>query len=62
MKRVLVMKKKKFKVFINYFDLKINDYIIEEIIIETNDIYHEIGSIYCTSLFYVVGIQYFEIK
>lgn len=41
---------KKYKLFINRYSFIENGYIVEERIVYTDDIYHTIGYIYCTSL------------
>ena len=39
----------KYKIFIRKYSIFKNDYEVVEKIVETNDIYHEIGYIYCTT-------------
>lgn len=53
---------KTYKLFIRRYELTINDYITEERIVKTNDIYHEIGYIYSTSIVRIKRIDYMEIK
>lgn len=53
---------KKYKVFITRYNIIKNDYEIIEKIIETSDIYHEIGYIYCTTFEEIKSIRYFEIS
>lgn len=53
---------KKYKLWIRKYNLFKNaNEVIEEIII-TNDIYHEIGYMYCTSLEKIERIDYQKIK
>ena len=52
---------KKYKIFVNAFDFSVGDYVIQTIFIETDDIYHEVGLIYCKSLERIKDISYFEI-
>lgn len=49
---------KQYKLFIKIYDISKNDYTILEKIVETNDIYHEIGYIYCTTLEDIKRIDY----
>lgn len=51
----------KYKLFINQYNITKNDYKVREEIVETNDIYHEIGKIYCTSLCDIKRIDYMKI-
>lgn len=51
-----------YKLFIRKYNIIKNDYETIEQIIETNDIYHEIGKIYCTTLDHIKRIDYYEIK
>lgn len=51
-----------YKLFIRKYNLFKNDYEVIEKIVETNDIYHEIGYIYCTTLEEIKRIDYAEIK
>lgn len=52
---------KTYKLFINQYNIMKNDYVTYEKIVKTNDIYHEIGKIYCTSLTKIKRIDYQEI-
>lgn len=56
------MKLKTYKLFIRHYDITTNDYKTTEKIIKTNDIYHEIGYIYCTSIVLIKRIDYIEIR
>lgn len=51
----------KYKLFIRQYDITSNDYKVREEIVETNDIYHEIGKIYSTSFAEIKRIDYQEI-
>lgn len=51
-----------YKLFIRKYNLFKNDYEVVEKIVKTNDIYHEIGYIYCTTLEEIKRIDYIEIK
>ena len=51
----------KYKLFIRQYDITSNDYKVREEIVETNDIYHEIGKIYSTSFGEIKRIDYQEI-
>lgn len=53
---------KKYKLFIRKYNFLMNDYILEQKEIETNDIYHEIGKIVCSSLEHIKRIDYKEIQ
>lgn len=53
---------KKYKLFIRKYNFLMNDYILEQKEIETNDIYHEIGKIYCETLEHIRRIDYKEIQ
>ncbi|MBR6613203.1 MAG: hypothetical protein IKK84_00360 [Clostridia bacterium] len=53
---------KKYKLFIRKYDIKVNDYVVVEKIIETKDLYHEIGKIYCQSIEEIKRIDYKELK
>mgnify|MGYP000164512015 CR=1 FL=1 len=53
---------KKYKIWIKKYDLFENENKLTKEIIVTNDIYHEIGYIYCTSLEKIESIHYQEIK
>ena len=52
---------KKYKLFIRKYDFSSNSYIVETRIVETNDIYHIIGYIYCTSFVDIKRIDYIEV-
>ena len=53
---------KKYRLYINFFNfLKGKDDFIEEDIL-TDDIYHSIGYIYCTSIYHIERISYMEIN
>ena len=51
----------KYKLFIRIYNIFKNDYVTEEKIVETNDIYHEIGYIYCNSLEHIKRIDYYKL-
>ena len=53
---------KKYKLWIRKYNLFKNEYEEIEKIVRTNDIYHEIGYIYCTTLEDIKRIDYLEIK
>lgn len=53
---------KKYKLWIKKYNLLKNEYEVIEKIVRTNDIYHEIGYIYCTTMEDIKRISYFEIK
>ena len=53
---------KKYKLWIQKYNIFKNDYEVIEKIVRTNDIYHEIGYIYCTTLEDIKRIDYHEIK
>ena len=53
---------KKYKLWIRKYSIFKNDYEVIEKVITTNDIYHEIGYIYCTTLEKIERIDYREIK
>lgn len=53
---------KKYKLWIKKYNLLKNENEIIEEVIATNDIYHEIGYIYCTSLEKIERINYQEVK
>lgn len=53
---------KKYKLWIIKYNLFKNDYEVIEKIVKTNDIYHEIGYIYCTTIEDIKRIDYMEIK
>ena len=51
----------KYKLFIRQYDIMSNDYKVREEIVETNDIYHEIGWIYSNAFAEIKRIDYIEI-
>lgn len=51
----------KYKLFIRKYNMMKNDYETIEQVVETNDIYHEIGYIYCNSLEKIKRIDYCKI-
>ncbi len=53
---------KKYKLWIRKYNLFKNEYEVIEDVIATNDIYHEIGYIYCTTIEDIKRIDYQEIK
>ena len=53
---------KKYKLWIRKYSIFKNDYEVIEKVITTNDIYHEIGYIYCTTLEKIERIDYHEVK
>ena len=53
---------KKYKLWIRKYNIFKNDYEVIEKVIITNDIYHEIGYIYCTTLEKIERIGYHEVK
>lgn len=52
----------KYKIFIRKYNMMKNDYETIEEIVETDDIYHTIGYIYCTTLESIKRIDYYKIK
>lgn len=48
----------KYKLLIRKYNIIKNDYVVEEKIIETSDIYHEIGLIYCKTMEAIERIDY----
>ena len=56
------LKTKTYKLFIRKYDITKNDYIVKEEIIKTNDLYHEIGKIYSTSIEHIKRIDYQEVE
>ena len=54
--------KKKYKLFIRQYDITKNDYIVREKIVNTHDIYHEIGYIYCNEISEIKRIDYQELE
>ena len=53
---------KKYKLWIRKYNLFKNEYEVIEKIVRTNDIYHEIGYIYCTTLEDIKRIDYHEMR
>lgn len=53
---------KKYKLFIKKYNFIKNNYEVVEKIIETKDIYHEIGYIYCTTLEEIKRIDYVRLE
>ena len=53
---------KKYKLFIRKYNIFKNDYEVEKKLVKTNDIYHEIGYIYCSTLEEIKRIDYTEVK
>lgn len=53
---------KKYKLYIRKYNFLKNNYETIEKEVLTNDLYHEIGYIYCTSLEHIKRIDYMEIK
>ena len=53
---------KTYKLFIRQYNIMKNDYVTYEKIVKTNDIYHEIGYLYCTGLQHIKRIDYIELK
>lgn len=53
---------KKYKLWIRKYNLFKNEYEVIEKIVRINDIYHEIGYIYCTTIEDIKRIDYHEIK
>lgn len=51
----------KYKLYIRQYDITTNDYEVREEIVETNDIYHEIGKIYSTAFTEIKRIDYEKI-
>lgn len=51
-----------YKLFIRKYDIRVNDYVVVERIIKTDDLYHEIGKIYCQSIEDIKRIDYKELK
>lgn len=51
-----------YKLYIRHYDILINDYKTTEMIVKTNDIYHEIGKIYCTWICKIKRIDYIKIE
>lgn len=53
---------KKYKLFIRKYNILKNDYEVVEEVVYTNDIYHTIGYIYCTTLEDIKRIDYMRLK
>lgn len=53
---------KKYRLVIRQYDIVKNDYVTVIKDVLTNDVYHEIGKIYCTSFVDIKRIDYYEIK
>ena len=53
---------KTYKLYIREYNIVKNDYVVREETVETNDIYHEIGKIYCQSIVEIKRIDYQEIN
>ena len=51
----------KYKLYITQYDITTNDYKVRKEIVETNDIYHEIGKIYSTEFTEIKRIDYEKI-
>lgn len=51
----------KYKLYIRHYDILTNDYKTTEMIVNTTDIYHEIGYIYCTWICEIKRIDYIKI-
>ena len=51
----------KYKLYIRQYDITTNDYKVREEIVETNDVYHEIGKIYSTAFTEIKRIDYQKI-
>ena len=51
----------KYKLYIRQYNITTNDYEVREEIVETNDIYHEIGKIYSTAFTEIKRIDYEKI-
>lgn len=52
---------KTYKLYIREYSIVKNGYIVREEIVKTNDIYHEIGKIYCKSIVEIKRIDYEDI-
>lgn len=48
----------KYRLYIRQYDITTNDYKVREEIVETNDIYHTIGKMYCSSITEIKRIDY----
>ena len=53
---------KTYKLFICQYNILKNNYVTYAKIVKTNDIYHEIGYLYCTELQHIIRIDYMELK
>lgn len=53
---------KTYKLFIRQYNIIINGYMTYEKIVKTNDIYHEIGYLYCTELQHIKRIDFVVLK
>lgn len=53
---------KTYKLFIRKYNIFAKDYIVEERIVNTHDIYHTIGKIYCTTIEEIKRIDYVELE
>lgn len=53
---------KTYRLFIRKYNIFANDYIVEERIVKTHDIYHTIGMIYCNTKEEIDRILYMELK
>ena len=52
----------KYKLWIRKYNILKNDYEVVEKIVETNDIYHEIGYIYCNTIEAIKRIDYHKLR
>lgn len=55
---------KKYKIFITSYNMNLDHYIVDLVVVNTNDIYYEINLIYliyCTSLVKIEDVSYFEV-
>lgn len=53
---------KRYKLFIWKYNIFLNDFEVIEKVVFTNDIYHEIGYIYSTTIEEIKRIDYYELK
>ena len=53
---------KVYKIYVTKYDITLNEYTTFKIIVETEDIFHEIEKIYSTSEEKIKDIRYEEIK
>ncbi len=51
----------KYRLYIRQYDITTNDYKVRKEIVETNDIYHEIGKIYSNAFTEIKRIDYEKI-